>query len=295
MGLLVGTALIVIIPEGVDALYTSAPSSRSESQSSRAVAHSPKTEKAKHYSAHAWIGPPLIAGLVLMFLVDKLQRSHPEPRSQPRHISMHDLSPRAEEPGEFLEGEGLIDGAPRSNSTGKRGIAMTTGLVIHSSADGIALGASSSAANTELSFIIFLAIMVHKGPAAFGLTSQLLKKGLSKRSIRAHLLVFSLAAPAGAIVTWLLAHFIGANFLQNAESTPWWTAILLLFSGGTFLYVAMDAMREVGEKSDHGMKGVENHGQVEDLPHSARGGKWDILAAVIGMLLPLALQTGHAH
>ena len=41
-------------------------------------------------------------------------------------------------------------------------------------ADGIALGAAASASKTDVEFVIFLAIMLHKAPAAFGLTSFLL-------------------------------------------------------------------------------------------------------------------------
>ena len=50
----------------------------------------------------------------------------------------------------------------------------TTGLVVHAAADGIALGAASLTDKAEIEFIIFLAIMLHKAPAAFGLTSFLL-------------------------------------------------------------------------------------------------------------------------
>jgi zinc transporter 9 len=45
---------------------------------------------------------------------------------------------------------------------------------VHAAADGIALGAASLTDKAEIEFIIFLAIMLHKAPAAFGLTSFLL-------------------------------------------------------------------------------------------------------------------------
>ena len=41
-------------------------------------------------------------------------------------------------------------------------------------ADGIALGAVANTSKTDVEFVIFLAIMLHKAPAAFGLTSFLL-------------------------------------------------------------------------------------------------------------------------
>lgn len=79
--------------------------------------------------------------------------------------------------------------------------------------------------------------MVHKAPAAFGLTSVLLKQGLGKRAARAHLVFFSLAAPAGAVATWMVVRTLGGGAAEGAgeESMRWWTGVLLLFSGGTFL------------------------------------------------------------
>ena len=80
--------------------------------------------------------------------------------------------------------------------------------------------------------------MIHKAPAAFGLTSVLLKQGLGKRGARAHLVVFSLAAPVGAMGTWMLVRLLGGGsggLEGSEEGMRWWTGVVLLFSGGTFL------------------------------------------------------------
>ena len=80
--------------------------------------------------------------------------------------------------------------------------------------------------------------MIHKAPAAFGLTSVLLRQGLGKRAARAHLVVFSLAAPVGAVGTWMVVRVLGGGGgagLGGEEAMRWWTGVLLLFSGGTFL------------------------------------------------------------
>ena len=315
MGVLVGTALIVIIPEGVETLYSS--SSASTSHHKRDLTHyhalevrwhgpmadayvwqdarralgddvnpfdtlgpvipdsfgdPPKTptapgavsalangkeadnsrqehNKEEHEETpHAWVGVGLVSGFILMYLIDKVPQytSNAKPRTRTHHIALNNLSRRfnlttsldqEEEADSFLE-------ATQSDDSRNRGFATTTGLVIHAAADGIALGASSVTSHSELSFIIFFAIMVHKAPAAFGLTSILLKQGLSKRTARAHLLLFSLAAPVGAILTWILASLLGGYRGSTAEGTTFWTGMLLLFSGGTFLYVAMHAMQE---------------------------------------------------
>ena len=310
MGVLVGTSLIVIIPEGIEAVYSAgsgehmhvkrslqmhrkaleirwAPSgvntivrregqirgasnadaftmpgpvipanievkaaeTTSTSASTEATPPStpageepPKKDGAEHHEEGAptfYIGFSLITGFILMFLIDKLPRHASENLQPPpptRHISLDNLSQGLhsspidagdEESESFLQS---LTPTPKQS----RSLATTTGLVIHAAADGIAMGASASSSDTKLGFIIFIAIMIHKAPAAFGLTSVLLKQGLSKRAARGHLIIFSLAAPFGALSTWLLVHLLGGGSI-GGEKGQWWTGMLLLFSGGTFL------------------------------------------------------------
>ena len=299
MGVLVGTSLIVIIPEGIETLYSASSVSRKsigaraanvdwpsqglvpsqilneDGDGSRSSSSTPvsflevdgerllplvtrdaaleetvvlnarkedsSTEKQKEEkdkeeeqsSPHAWIGIALISGFILMYLVDKIPEfaSPTKPDRQPYHISLDNLGSGLRRSSSPMRNGGLLD-AGHSSSRRSHSFATTTGLVIHAAADGIALGASST--DTGLSFIIFLAIMVHKAPASFGLTSILLKQGLSSRTARAHLLVFSLAAPVGALATFLFAHMVGSSSGDQAASL-WRTGMLLLFSGGTFL------------------------------------------------------------
>ena len=304
MGVLVGTSLIVIIPEGIETLYsantvakkslnarttavewqarslpiagTPALNDNSESQISPSTTpvsflslgnadhalppvdrdqvsiepehlrtrteESPRDkssteekeddEEEHESSPHAWIGIALVSGFILMYLIDKLPEfaSPTKPERQPYHISLDNLGSGLRRNSSPIRDGGLLD-AGQSSRRG-HSFATTTGLVIHAAADGIALGASSS--DSGLSFIIFLAIMVHKAPASFGLTSILLKQGLSSRTARAHLLVFSLAAPVGALATFLFAQMMGSSSSDEAAA-QWRTGMLLLFSGGTFL------------------------------------------------------------
>lgn len=299
MGVLVGTSLIVIIPEGIETLYSAnAVSKKSlnsrattvewqarnlpvaatlalnddgaassslttpvsflsldnedhatppvdqdqgsvESQGLRTRKEESSSDQSTHdeehedeSSPHAWIGIALVSGFILMYLVDKLPEfaSPTKTERQPYHISLDNLGSGLRRNSSPARNGGLLD-AGQSSRRG-HSFATTTGLVIHAAADGIALGASSS--DTGLSFIIFLAIMVHKAPASFGLTSILLKQGLSSRTARAHLLVFSLAAPVGALATFLFAQMMGSSSGDEAAA-QWRTGMLLLFSGGTFL------------------------------------------------------------
>ena len=121
---------------------------------------------------------------------------------------------------------------------------LTLGLVIHSLADGLALGASASGENssdTSLSLVVFIALIIHKclplkffflfiiktyisvAPTALALTSSLLSTSLPRSDIRKHVAVFSVATPVGALVSFLLLGFIGAH-VGN------WTGIALLLS-----------------------------------------------------------------
>lgn len=171
---------------------------------------------------HAWIGLSLIFGFILMYLLDTLPFLAPPAPTRPQN-SIYSLSDLSSSP-------------PQTPTSPQRSLSTTLGLCIHAAADGIALGASStSSTTTSLSLVIFVAIMVHKAPAAFGLTSVLLKQGLGKRGARAHLVVFSLAAPAGAVGTWVIVRALGGGGSAEPALMKWWTGVLLLFSGGTFL------------------------------------------------------------
>jgi zinc transporter 9 len=63
----------------------------------------------------------------------------------------------------------------------------------------------------DIEFIVFLAIMLHKAPAAFGLVTFLLHEGLERQRIRKHLMIFALAAPIMALVTFLLLAMGGSG------------------------------------------------------------------------------------
>ena len=53
----------------------------------------------------------------------------------------------------------------------------TIGILVHSAIDGLALGAIAVSDNSSLELVVFFAIILHKAPAAFGLTSFLLHQG----------------------------------------------------------------------------------------------------------------------
>ena len=182
-----------------------------------------------------YIGLSMISGFILMFLIDRVPKHAIDKQgaAATREVRLDSLAVSPSPQAEDEESDRFL-GTPGESPKQARGVSTTTGLVIHAAADGIAMGASSSTSNARLGFIVFFAILIHKAPAAFGLTSVLLRQGLSKRAARGHLLVFSLAAPFGAIATWLFIAVLGGSKLDGANG-QWWTGMLLLFSAGTFL------------------------------------------------------------
>ncbi|KAL2021069.1 hypothetical protein VTK56DRAFT_7724 [Thermocarpiscus australiensis] len=308
-GLLVGSCLIVIVPEGIEALSAAGENSRHTPQSKALSAGREAAGNAlggitrrdepgqEHSELPAfYIGFALVVGFALMFLIDRLPRHAVEkfqtaPAS--RHVSLDNLAgpglPEEEESEGFL---GSLTPSPKQT----RSLATTTGLVIHAAADGIAMGASATTSNMNAGLIIFFAILVHKAPAAFGLTSVLLKEGLSKRAARWHLLVFSLAAPVGALSTFSVVSLIGGGNMEG-ESSQWWTGMLLLFSAGSFLYVAMHAMQEENHSAGHDISSANGYSDSASLSHRRQGKVQlrDTLATVVGMLLPLLTRFGHHH
>jgi zinc transporter 9 len=261
---------------------------------------------------HAYVGISLIAGFILMYLIDTLPR-RASSSSQPQRFqinltqfSLNRPSISSPNPESSPQESEYHDTSQTSSGSTSRPSSTTVGLVIHACADGIALGASStssgaSSSGRNLSFIIFIALMIHKAPAAFGLTTTLLKQGLSKRAARAHLIVFSLAAPAGALVTWAAASLLGYGGLPESMSAEFATGVLLLFSGGTFLYVAMHTMQDGGhaEHVGDGYAEVPMNGYGDSGAATSKGssehGVAETFVTVAGMLLPLLTQFGHAH
>ncbi|KAH8653675.1 Zinc/iron permease [Xylariales sp. PMI_506] len=352
IGILVGTSLVVIIPEGIEAVseasmmpgsgtahglgegvkltsraarevrwagdvrrahaitprYDVAPAERDTVVSGRDAApvEDPPTDTPSEHSPPPsepvptfYVGLSLILGFVLMFLVDRLPRHASEnfqPPPAPRHISLSNLGGSALA-GDEEEAEGFL-GSLTPTPKQSRSLATTMGLVIHATADGIALGASVSSSDVNLGFVVFIAILVHKAPAAFGLTSVLLKQGLSKRAARGHLIVFSLASPFGAWATFILVNLLGGGAGPESEWNQWWTGMLLLFSAGTFLYVAMHAMQE-GDMASSAESTVATNGYADSPAlnprKQARPQMRDTIATVVGMLLPMLTQFGHHH
>lgn len=167
-----------------------------------------------------------------------------------------------------------------SASAGESTSAMSTviGLLTHSLADGISLGASSlSPADESLDLIVFLAIMLHKAPTAFALASLLISTPSSPTFIRKSLIAFSLATPLGSLATYGILRILGVG--EDDGAVGFWTGMALVLSGGTFLFVAAHAS------------------QAREEETGGQGPAGKTVSVVLGMLTPglLSKMVGHGH
>ncbi|KAK4056792.1 hypothetical protein OIO90_002041 [Microbotryomycetes sp. JL221] len=194
-------------------------------------------------------------------------------------------------------------------------LSTVIGLLVHSIADGISLGASSMSSSSSssqsaltgvsstatsldddvsLDLIIFLAIMVHKAPAAFALSSLLRTSYVSSFFRYRSLLLFSLAAPFGAVLTFLFLYIVGAD---DPNQIGWWTGIALVFSGGTFLFVATHVMNH--SHSNHGDQDQDDDDEQQlghhHHHHHEPTGRRKVALVILGMLTPFVLTQLIGH
>ncbi|KAM6494041.1 Zinc/iron permease [Amanita muscaria] len=243
-GLLVGTALGVILPEGIEALI------RSSSESETVHDISPT------------LALPLLLGFSFMLLLDQIispdghHGRRPSVQLKSAGLPLHtnggggdevdfdaELSALEREEGVVIATPSTAGGPmsgnhhhfrPHDVALGrKQAMARTAGLVVHALADGFALGISSltDTVSKSLSVVVFLALAVHKAPTSLALSTSLLATGITREECKKHLLIFAAATPVGALASYFVFS------IMKSDKTNW-TAIALLASGGSFVYVA---------------------------------------------------------
>ncbi|XP_034538680.1 zinc transporter ZIP9 [Notolabrus celidotus] len=257
-GLLCGTALAIVIPEGVGLLEESWSASSSDVPSSLNVSEQNITSTERGPPPRFVIGVALTFGFTLMFVVDQIGS----------YLSMRDQS---------------------THLHNRLGITATLGLVIHAAADGFALGAAVATGQVSVQVIVFFAVILHKAPAAFGLVSFLMHAGLEKKYIQGHLLAFSAAAPIVAISTYFILHASGGSS-QNQLSA---TGVGMLFSAGTFLYVATVHVLPEISSSPAGPPSSDPQQPSGPEAHQHRHlGLLESLTLILGVGLPVVLALG---
>ena len=112
------------------------------------------------------------------------------------------------------------------HSTG--GWLLVFGLTLHAVTDGLAIGAAAASGSVALTATVALAVVIHKGPAAFSLGIFSMHERNERNDSIRDVVIFSLATP----VMMLIAFYV----LKNVEIHM--IGLAMLFSAGTFLYVA---------------------------------------------------------
>jgi len=284
-GLLLGAALGVIIPEGIEALARRRPSTNTLDGSSIAI--------------------PLLFGFTFMLIVEQLSSFHAHHQHHhARRPSQHAIGLASPDSIFDVELAGLDDGtdgvplpAPHERRAATSSVSatktnvesdspsaypITLGLVLHGLADGLALGMSvlsndeSSSHPYALSLVVFMALAVHKAPTALAYTVSLMSTSLSRVECKKHLMLFSASTPVGAIASYASFSFFGSKHVDGVGTA-------LLISAGSFLYVAT-----VLQPVSHDRQSSEEVGN-----------KMRILLIVLGIFIPFALGTlldhGHDH
>ncbi|XP_043913328.1 zinc transporter ZIP9-like isoform X2 [Protopterus annectens] len=227
-GLLCGTALAIIIPEGIELLENSSKvPCRNVAQSINSSESATSLDKPTEGSSRFFVGLTLVLGFILMFTVDQIGN----------YCAYH--------------------------------------------ADGVALGAAVSSSEVTVQVVVFFAVILHKAPAAFGLVSFLMHTGLEKKEIQTHLLVFSIAAPLLAVATYFILSQTGGTSQYRLYAT----GMGMLFSAGTFLYVAtVHVLPEASNRvsHSHGSAGYGQKGMTA----------LESLTLIIGLTIPVLLSLG---
>jgi zinc transporter 9 len=155
---------------------------------------------------------------------------------------------------------------------GPSGWMLVLGLSLHAATDGLAIGAAAASGGVTVTAAVALAVLIHKAPAAFSLGVFSMHERDNRNDSIRDVVIFSLATPIMIMISFYVLtdlehHMIG---------------LTMLFSAGTFLYVAT----------------------VDTLPdiHNPETGQKALIYIITGIFILTALLLlvdylglGHAH
>ena len=168
--------------------------------------HSHEAGHEEHTSGFL-IGGALLAGFILMLILEgsgighAIHEEHHDHSNEHGHSHVHHSS---------------------------NGWMLVFGLSLHAATDGLAVGAAATTGSLALTATVALAVLIHKGPAAFSLGVFSMHERASKNETIRDVLIFSLATPIMIMFSYFLLSGMEIEYIGLA----------MLFSAGTFLYVA---------------------------------------------------------
>ena len=208
-GTLLAAALFLMLPEGWEHIEEGAPWADVEPGFVAAAA--------------------IAIGFLLMYLLENLALPHLG-HEQEEHI-------------------GHSGAAHPAHSASERAVRQVGGmsafiaLSMHTLIDGIALGtAITGGEDFALGGLVFLAIIFHKMPAAFSLTSALKADNYSNSTALGYLVIFNAMVPVGAVLAFVVLYGLPA----------WLLGAMLCFSAGTFIHVATSDLLPVIHRQHSG-------------------------------------------
>lgn len=246
-GFLICAALVVAIPEGFAMLEAALMS-----QNHHYDHHDHNGNESFGLPAFAIGGMAVLAGFLFLMMLEGFGFGHD--LHEEHHDHAHD------------HGHSHVN-----HPAGKKAMLVVIGLSFHAMADGLVIGAALAYGELALSVQLALVIMMHKFPAAFSVSAYSLHERKNRRRSMLDLLSFAVATPVAMIAAYFFAGIIGKEI----------TALIVLFSAGTFVYVAT----------------------VDVLPdmHVAQRSKsilWQVFAGAVLMLAIVILAQqlgGHGH
>ena len=168
-------------------------------------------------------------GFLLMYLLENLALPH----------LGHDHEEHLGHSGEAHAAESASERAVHQVG----GLSAFIALSMHTLIDGIALGtAVTGGEDFALGGLVFLAIIFHKMPAAFSLTSALKADNYSNATALTYLVIFNAMVPVGAILAFVVLFGLPV----------WLLGAMLCFSAGTFIHVAASDLLPVIHRQHSG-------------------------------------------
>jgi len=299
-GLLLGLAFIVILPEGIEMLLHGLSHDHHHEEDHQHDEHEDhEHDEHDHHHDHdehdeheeeldgPMVGLSIIAGIILMMLAHSFGPGHShghghggksdkgslETGAPKKNVELVATQRANTGTGKNIE-DSAITGGP-SPDKGQVLAPVTLGLLVHAMFDGVALGIiTAGGEDAEFSWVVFGALIGHKAPEALSLTLILLAQDLSTMKIVINLLLFSLAAPVGALLTYFIVD-AGTESSDNAGEA---LGYCMLFAAGTFIGVIFEHI--VPELKD---------------TDANRFTLLQLFVFACGIIIPLVIPHDHGH
>ncbi|CEP60750.1 Mn(2+) transporter ATX2 LALA0_S01e18096g [Lachancea lanzarotensis] len=202
VGMLLGTAIMLVIPEGIEACLENRGN----------------------------VGINLLIGFLVVYCLDQAASVLGNMSNQQRRVSNYSFPQMSG--AEVTSIKDVLNPKKIVSSVFRNQVVFA--LVVHGFSDGLAMGASTN--NDSLKIATLIAIVIHKIPAVLSLSSLMVtKQNLPTWEAVSNLLVFAASTP----LAYLLISLINLGTWGPME---WISGNILLMSGGSLLYAGVSAL-----------------------------------------------------